>query len=299
MRRTAVAASLLALALALPSLAAPKAGKTRSLAGLKQGQLKRIAAPAGAPTKLRQLPGLLNRVRANVITAESSEPAFVFPIAGSIAGAFGTFYRTEITLINYLDDDQVIGVAWLPINQDNTDGDFEYFTAPGGEWASYEDFVGEVLDKTGLGAVMIIAFDGNGEVDDFAEIDGTSRIWTASNGGQASQTFPAVSLVDSVDDFTAVALGLRHGNGFRSNAGVLNLDTVPHTWNVFGGNGGEFNITVPPLSVVQVAVPANFPTSNGFLVLGFDTTGTDFTWSAYASSNDNVTGDGWVSRATQ
>ncbi|HEY0139455.1 MAG TPA: hypothetical protein VGF48_01090 [Thermoanaerobaculia bacterium] len=297
MRRTVVAASLLALALTLPSLAAPR---VRNLANMKKGELTKIAAPAKAPTKLGQLPGKLNPVRANVISCESSEFAFVFPISGNVAGGFGTFFRTEITLINYLDTPQVIGVGWLALGQDNTDGDFEYFTMEAGEWASYPDFVGDVLDKTGLGAILIVAFDAQtGEVDEFAEIDGTSRIYTASNGGQASQTFPSVSVVDSVDDFTAVALGLRHGNGFRTNAGVLNLDSVQHTWTVFGGNGGEFTITVPPLSVVQAAVPANFPTSNGFLVLGFEPDASGFEWSAYASSNDNVTGDGWVSRATQ
>lgn len=296
MRRTAVVAALLTLALALPSLAAPK---MRSLANLKKGELKRVAAPANAPKKLGGIPAKLRPVRANVIGCESSDFAFVFPISGNVAGAFGTFFRTEITLINYLDTDQTIGVGWLALGQDNTDGDFKYFELAAGEWISHPDFIGEELGKTGLGAILIVAFDADGNVDEFAEIDGTSRIWTASNGGQASQTFPSVSVIDSIDDFTAVALGLRHGNGFRTNAGVLNLDSVQHTWTVFGGNGGEFPITVPPLSVVQASVPANFPTSNSFLVLGFEPDATDFEWSAYASSNDNVTGDGWVSRATQ
>ena len=302
--RHAVTATLLALCLALPSLAADHPRK--SLAGLKQGELTRIAVPAGAPRTAGDGVRRMNGPRAQVISFESSDFAFAFPIAGNVAGAFNTFYRTEITLINYLDVDQNIAVAWLPVGQDNTDGPFQYFTLPAGEFASYSDFVGTVLHQTGLGAILVIAYDGDGNIDEEAEIDGTSRIYTASSaGGTSSQTFPSVSLVDSFDAFTAVALGLRHGNGFRSNAGVLNLDTVAHRWTVFGGDGGdggnnaEFTINVPALSVVQTAVPGDFPTANGFLVLGFEPEANGFAWSAYASSNDNVSGDGWVSRATQ
>jgi hypothetical protein len=295
--RHAVTATLLALCLALPSLAADH---PRSLTRLKQGELTRIAAPAGAPRTAGEGVRRMNGPRAQVISFESSDFAFAFPISGNVAGAFNTFYRTEITLINYLDVDQNIAVAWLPVGQDNTDGPFQYFTLAAGEYASYNDFVGTVLHQTGLGAILVIAYDADGNIDEEAEIDGTSRIYTASNaGGTSSQTFPSVSLVDSLDSLTAVALGLRHGNGFRSNAGVLNLDTVAHRWTVFGGNGGEFTINVPALSVVQAAVPGDFPTSNGFLVLGFEPEADGFAWSAYASSNDNVSGDGWVSRATQ
>jgi hypothetical protein len=270
------------------------------MAGLKKGELKKATSIAGAPRTVGDALRQLRGPRASVISLESSDSALVFPISGNVAGAFNTFYRTEITLINYLDRNQNIAIGWLALGQDNTDEPFQDFTLGEGEWISDPDFVGNVLHKSGLGAILILAYDSEGNFDDTAEIDGTSRIYTQSSaGGSSSQSFPSVSPIDSIDSFTAVALGLRHGNGFRTNAGVLNLDTVPHRWTVFGGDGGEFTINVPAASVVQAPVPGDFPTSAGFLILGFEPEADGFTWSAYASSNDNVSGDGWVSRATQ
>ncbi len=52
-----------------------------------------------------------------------------------------------------------------------------------------------------------------------------------------------------------------------------------------------------------VAVPATVtPSPNGYLTVTyvpFDTPGTDFRWSAFGVSADNVTGDSWLSLATQ
>ncbi|HEX3108092.1 MAG TPA: hypothetical protein VHU41_03280, partial [Thermoanaerobaculia bacterium] len=76
----------------------------------------------------------------------------------------------------------------------------------------------------------------------------------------------------------------------------------PHTWTVqvVGTNGStSFTVTVPAFSMIQT----NLPSGNyGNLYVIFtppnDVTGTD-SWTAYASSTDNGTGDGWVSPATQ
>ena len=120
------------------------------------------------------------------------------------------------------------------------------------------------------------------------------RIWTPQPGstGTVSQSFPAVSLFDSVDNFTAFALGLRQDASYRTNVGVVNLDSAVHTWTITSLNT---NATM----TLQTGVPASFAGTSGNLSLTYDVPDTNFTWSAYASSVDNVTGDGWVSRATQ
>src|SRR5436305_8118487 len=130
------------------------------------------------------------------------------------------------------------------------------------------------------------------------------RIWTPQPGstGTVSQSFPAVSLFDSVDNFTAFALGLRQDASYRTNVGVVNLDSVVHTWTITSLNtSATMTLQVQPFSLSQTGVPASFAGSSGNLSLTYDVHAADdsFTWSAYASSVDNVTGDGWVSRATQ
>jgi hypothetical protein len=165
------------------------------------------------------------------------------------------------------------------------------------------DFVGTTLKTSGLGALLIIAFDPTGKTTDTeAFIDGFSRIWTPQPGssGTVSQSFPAVSLFDSVDDFTAFALGLRQDASYRTNVGVVNLDSVVHTWTITSLNtNATMTLQVQPFSLSQTGVPASFAGSSGNLSLTYDVSATNFTWSAYASSVDNLTGDGWVSRATQ
>src|ERR1051325_6854144 len=56
----------------------------------------------------------------NVIYGESADSAFIIPAAGNLAGANGTFFRSDFTLGNFANRNQVIGVAWLAAGVDNT-----------------------------------------------------------------------------------------------------------------------------------------------------------------------------------
>ena len=123
------------------------------------------------------------------------------------------------------------------------------------------------------------------------------RIWTPQPGsaGSVSQGFPSVAFQDSLGSNAAYAQGLRHDTSFRTNAGVVNLDSVAHTWTVdANGTSGRtsFTITVPPLSMKQQVVPNG---NYSDLILGFSTNDTGFWWSAYGAAVDNVSGDSWSS----
>ncbi|HKS22694.1 MAG TPA: hypothetical protein VJZ76_07855 [Thermoanaerobaculia bacterium] len=243
-------------------------------------------------------------VRPNVIILERRSSSFLIPAAGSVQGANGVFFRSDLTFANYEDAKRNIGVGFLVAGQDNTNEPLVHFTLDALSVTTVNDFVGTGLNRSGLGALVVFAFDSTGtELDDEATtIDGFSRIWTPQPGsaGTVSQSFPAVSLFDSVDNTTAYALGLRQGSAFRTNAGIVNLDSAEHTWTVTSINtGATMTVTVKPFSLSQPGVPASFAGSSGNLSLAFDVPDTEFTWSAYASSVDNVTGDGWVARATQ
>ena len=287
-----------------------------------EGTLIAVAAPEGAPHTVAEAVKALratgtrtkhvmktpalgkNSVRANVIEYETADSAFLIPAAGSLQGSNGTFFRSDITLGNFNGVDQNIGVGFLVQGKDNSNAALSYFVIPKNSIVTINDFVATQLKTSGLGALIFIAYDSTGKnVDTEAFIDGFSRIWTPQAGqpnGTVSQSFPAVSLLDSSDDFTAFALGLRADANFRTNAGIVNLDSVAHTWTVASINTGQsMTVTVQPFSLSQPGVPVSFASSAGNLSLTYDVTGSGFFWSAYASSVDNTTGDGWVSRATQ
>ena len=286
-----------------------------------EATLTRIATPEGAPrtvadavqrlrdngvratarsVKSARRPG---RIRPNVIEYETADSAFLIPAAGSLQGNNGTFFRSDVTFGNFNGVTQNIGVGWLQTGKDNSSSPLTFFTIPANSIVTVNDFVGTTLKTSGLGALLIIAFDDTGKnADSEAFIDGFSRIWTPQPGsaGTVSQSFPAVSLFDSVDNFTAFALGLRQDASYRTNVGVVNLDSVVHTWTITSLNtNATMTLQVQPYSLSQTGVPASFAGSSGNLSLTYDVPDSNFTWSAYASSVDNVTGDGWVSRATQ
>jgi len=294
-----VAVSAFAGEATLTHIATPE-GAPRTVAEgvqrLRAGGVKVTARSA----KSARRPG---RIRPNVIELETADSAFLIPAAGSVQGSNGTFFRSAVTFGNFNGVTQNIGVGWLKVGSDNTNAPLTYFTIPANSIVTVNDFVATTLKTSGLGALLIIAFDATGNnADTEAFIDGFSRIWTPQPGstGTVSQSFPAVSILDSFDNFTAFALGLRQDANYRTNVGVVNLDSAVHTWTITSLNtNATMTLQVQPYSLSQTGVPASFAGSSGNLSLTYDVADTNITWSAYASSVDNVTGDGWVSRATQ
>lgn len=262
-----------------------------------------VDPPAGAPLTVGELTERMHhRVHASVISVETSNDAFIIPIAGNAAGGNGTFFKSDVSLANYRNAQQRVGIGWLQAGVNNANAPLSYLNLPANTVVFFDDFVGGTLGKTGLGGILVLGVDAAGNLDDQANIDGFSRIWTPQPGsaGTVSQNFPAVDVKDSLGSLSAYVLGLKQNSQYRSNVGIVNLDAVTHTWTVRSIiNGAAVTITVPPDSVVQTGIAAGSGLSNGNLALSISTTDSSFWWSAYGTSVDNVTGDGWVARATQ
>ena len=267
-------------------------------------------AVAVAQPALRQLPSngarvgdLVRRLpkpsegifRPHVIGLDSADTAFLFAAAGSVAGSGGTYFRSDVTLINHRSVDQRIAVGWIAQGQDNSNAPLQYFVVPANTPIILTDFVAQTLGKSGLGAVLVSGVTATLDADSSAQLDGFSRIWTPQPGaaGTVSQGFPSVSVLDSIGSLTAYALGNRHDSQYRTNVGVVNLDSVPHNWTI-GVNGlhgsTSFVVSVPAVSMRQVALPSG---DYGDLALSYQSDGFGFWWSAYGASVDNISGDSW------
>jgi hypothetical protein len=161
-----------------------------------------------------------------------------------------------------------------------------------------EDFVGRLLGKSGIGALLIVARDSQGNVDDFARIDGFSRIWTRqpNSNGTVSQEFTAIETKDKL--VTAYAYGLRHDENYRTNVGAVNIWDSPNTFTVqVRGTRGNTTLTIPvqAYSMDQVSLGAGIY-GNLFLQVDSDLGNLNW-WTVYGTSVDNISGDGWVSHA--
>ena len=264
--------------------------------------------PAGAPATLGEaLKAFRSTVHSEVIFGEIHDDAFVIPISGNAPGSNGTFFRSDLTIANYRATSQVVGIGFMAAGVDNTNAPLTYLTISANTSTAYNDFVGSQLNKTGLGAILVFGFTAvSGSTDSSAELDGFSRIWTpcpttaCPAGGTVSQTFDAVDLHDSLGSLTAYVLGLKQSSDYRTNVGIVNFDNVQHTWTIRSlFTGAVTTITVPPISVVQSGVAAGSGSALGNLALTLNSDGFGFYWSAYGTSVDNKTGDGWVSRAKQ
>ena len=241
-------------------------------------------------------------VHSQVISIDSTDFAFLIPISGNLQGAGGTFFRSDLFVRNDRSVDQRIGIAYLAANTPNSGDPIAFYSVPAKGGLVFYDIVGSSLNRSGLGAIVISGVDSGGNPDSSATIDGFSRIWTPQPGstGTVSQNFDAISVLDLIGNGPASIIGLRQNTAFRSNVGIVNLDDVSHTWTVAAATGVQQQITVPAQSVVQTGVVAGAGSAqSGAVALTLVGDATTFVWSAYGTSNDNVTGDGWVSRAKQ
>lgn len=232
-----------------------------------------------------------------VISVDWETYAFLIPVAGSAAGANNTYFRSDVTLANRRSAPQTISIGWIAQGVNNGSAQVQNFSLPGNTTVIESDFVARILGKSGLGSIVVIARDFSGAIDTSAQIDGFSRIWTNQPGssGTVSQAFPAVDTEDSLA--TSYAYGLRQDQQYRTNAGFVNLYGEPQTFTtaVISLSGSTtFNVMVQPYSMLQVPLPAG---TYGDLYLRISS-GPNFNWwSAYGTSVDNRTGDGWVSHA--
>jgi hypothetical protein len=247
-------------------------------------------------------------VHASTITDSISARSFIFPAAGSTAGDGGTlFFRSDVTLVNYRDTpQQVLAGFWIQGSTNTLDfSHYKTLTLPANQYVTIQDFVATGLNTSGLGALVFIPYTGS-DFDNNSAIDGFSRIYTKQPGstGTVSQPFDAVDpdTLSSAFINEGVAMGLRQDADFRTNFGIVNVDSQSHVYklNIAGEKlQTTLTITVPAYGMIQQAIPVG---DYGALQIIYQVTDASDTslvsWVGYASSTDNVTGDGWVSIAS-
>lgn len=316
MRRVVMA--LLVLCLAMPAFAARKRFDTSKLRPGTAADLKIRLAENGRERAL----SLMKKVRAaekrdrevrriSAVVDSRATRQIVIPAVGSVRGANNTFFRSDVTFVNWNFDDQDVVFIFLPSGNPGGTRFADGVIAGDAPPITVADIVGTVFQASGLGALIVVPVDAAGDPDDNAAIDVFSRIYTPqpnTTRGTVSQPFPGVDPSHLFNEFEAIILGLRQDPDYRTNVGVVNLseETLPFSVLILpesGPTGTPFTrltITLPELSMVQQGLPTTFVGNQGpiNLIIGVEEDTDDFAWTAYASSTDNFTGDGWVSMAS-
>ena len=289
----------LALVVTLPLIAAPR--KVRTYKTGAEAQVRQLPSDPGRMSRMMsEYSAYRSGVGASGVGDMRSMRLLLFPAAGNARGAGGEFFRSDVTLISFRPDEhQHLVALWLQNGVDTDDPPAVELTLEPDTYYTFTDFVGVFLERQNqLGSILIIPIDDAGEVD-FADvaIDGYSRIWTNQPNatGTVAQPFEATDPFSFYVFETATIMGLRHDSQYRSNYGIVNVDNVPHTFTVFflGENAqNQLTITIPAGGMIHQAIPAG---NYGPLVIEIEVDEPEAPWIGYGTSNDNITGDGWVS----
>lgn len=258
-----------------------------------------VALVAGAAVADTPLP----RLEPNVVFSEGVGGSFLFPVAGSVEGANGAHFRSEVTLVNFKNEPQEVIVEFLP--QGAAAPTVHRVEIEGRRFRFWEDFVATEIGRPGiLGALTFRAVvTGTTISDASARLDAFSRIWTQIPGtnGTTSMSLPAIDAagLTAPNLESAFIIGLRQDAQYRTNVGIVNLENFDRTFTVEATNTfpsrpvPAFSVTVRARSMRQVSLPEGH---FGGLVFRITPTSAG-AWSAYAASVDNFSGDGWVSQA--
>lgn len=238
----------------------------------------------------------------DVIVPLAGAPQLLLPVAGNTPGGNGTYFRSDVHLLNLRDVAQRVEIYYLPQAGTGTLGPTRTVDIPALSGLFSEDFVNNILSEDGLGAIQFIGVTPTGQVDPNARIHVASRIWTPRPDGAAgtySQSFPTVVLPSGITSDVRWVFGMRHGPQYRLNVGVANVSQAPQRFRVTlrlsGAAGTEataFEMLLQPFSIEQRGTTLALEGVVQVLVERI-TGGSATEWHTWASSVDNASGDAW------
>lgn len=219
---------------------------------------------------------------------------FAFNIALPVAsapGAFGTYFRTDLTLTNPYDwRTQKIRVLFFRTDTQSNNPQFFDVTLAAGESATYTDVLASRFNTTGAGILLV-------QAQEQLRFLASAKTYTQSTSGPGSYGFGA----DGMSRFngpleSAVLTGLRVDDAFRTNVSVASVSPdssgyVLEVRDAAGALRGQTSFTLPTAGHHQVSLGAIAPGVGAAYAVVRSTTSEFHTWCTYATVIDNASGD--------
>lgn len=217
----------------------------------------------------------------------------LIPAVARIPGGGGTFWRSDVTILNPTVTGMTLTLRLYVANADNRNAPTKSLALPAGRTVTIEDVITWLGAGNSNGALLISSAGPTvGPVVN-------SRTYTtrASDGGTFGQWIDSTET--SKFGMEAVVTGLRSDSDFRTNLGFVNSGDVPigvtvRIYNRFSQEIATGFVTVLPKSQTQPSLASLFPHLN-IAALGpitmKATTDTAPTLFAYGSVIDNRSGD--------
>lgn len=237
---------------------------------------------------------------AAVVQPIGASSQILIPAGGAAPGVNGTFFRSDISIINLASHDQTVLAQWLP-QPGLTKPQPVQLQIHALSGIRSADFVTTYLNQTGLGAIIITGVLSDGTtLDTTARLFASARIWTPQPGtnGTTSQdlvTIPTSGINNPVAAIFGVG-GADNPSQYRVNVGIVNVDPTRTqkfliTYSVSDGTQTNTEVTLPPMTMTQI--PAGTPFSPPEILIQNETEAATRSnlWTAYGSTINNVTGD--------
>ena len=193
------------------------------------------------------------------------------PVAGAVPGIGNTYFRTDVRIFNPSHTRDIgVTIHFLPQGGEYNAGiPGQVFNVPKRQMLVLNDVVGSLQGWTPplIGALRI---DSDGDADYNVIVD--SRTYTDSPNPAAPGTYgqfvPALDRDAAVKK--SVVVHVSSSAGYRANAVLMNPQRVPATVtaSLAFPDGAlvvpEVTITIPPMGMMQSAVPVLFNTTRAF-----------------------------------
>ena len=232
-----------------------------------------------------------------ILAAASSEARNLYiPVAAEVPGANNTYFRTDVRLFNpsYVDDIDV-SIHFLPAGMDGSNISGQLFHVPRRQMLVLNNVLRHLAGVT-TPAIGALRLDSNTDKD--YDLIAESRTYTDSPNpavaGTYGQYVPALDVTSAVEK-TIVTHATQNAN-YRTNVGIMNPQREPAivTASLVLQNGSLISEaaqqTIPPMTMIQISVPAMFGTDRQFddAFVVIDSTQPVF---GFISIIDNRTGD--------
>lgn len=231
---------------------------------------------------------------------------YVITASGNSRGAFGTHWMTRFTIFNpHLDSTLNVSVSFLPTG--GAPGPEKLIELPPNSIAFSDNILDDLYGIEGSGSLLVATFaDDNPDLPD----DVLSRSFLVTTdtfnntpNGTYGQTIPGVwaGLLDyDSDGISSIAPSVRHGNGWRTNVGAVNLGScaVNLLVSVFDADGNtilsEAPLPIPPYGHNQEPLPVPVEVGSVEFAVADPCAADDVRYAVvfpYTSTIDNRTGD--------
>ena len=153
------------------------------------------------------------------------------PAAARGAGMEGSFWMTDLTIMNGGEEDVTVEVTWLARNRNNNDAEGELMDIAAGETVVFEDVIMSLFgEEAATGAIHIEVAEEKvgeeGDEEDEGFIVATARIYNLDDDETFGQGFEGMTsdaaITDEEEEPTHV-IGVTDNGAFRSNWYGLNL----------------------------------------------------------------------------